>query len=138
MLVNEGNSTGLGRSSIWLAVTDLLKPKAKRLWQKDGKTETLNYDGAEVRVQIQDEAGKIDLNAAEQALLEGSLRSTGIGETQIRKYHPGDPGSETIFQKIRPALTIHSHLPGLNSQIAVRKALLALPGSDAIAIDDFM
>ena len=46
--------------------------------------------------------------------------------------------TEAIFQKIQPALTVHSHLPGINAQVAVPEALLALSGSDANAIDDFI
>ena len=46
--------------------------------------------------------------------------------------------SEEIFQLVKPALTVHSHLPGINHNIAVRKALFALPVSEQIDVEQII
>lgn len=42
------------------------------------------------------------------------------------------------FNKLKPALTIHSHQPGINPNSAPREALLAIPGISEIQVDDFI
>lgn len=46
--------------------------------------------------------------------------------------------TEEIYQKIYPALTIHSHLPGINPAVAPEEALLAIPGTDPELIADYL
>jgi general secretion pathway protein K len=179
--VQSAQARALAEAGVWLAIKDLLKPKAERLWQTAGTPETISYANSNIRIQIQDEAGKIDLNAARQEILKGLLQSTGISDEQVENITHAildwrdrdnlvrvggaeDPDyqaasldydakdgpfnsteelrlvlgmSEAIFKKIQPALTIHSHLPGINPQVAVREALLALPGIEVIDVDDF-
>ena len=76
--VHSAQARALAEAGIWLAVTDLLKPKSEHLWQKNGSAETISYAGNVIRIQIQDEAGKIDLNTAKQELLQGLLGSAGV------------------------------------------------------------
>lgn len=46
--------------------------------------------------------------------------------------------TEAIYDKVRPALTVYSHTPGINPDVATREALLAIPGIDPDTIDQFM
>lgn len=46
--------------------------------------------------------------------------------------------TEEIYQKIYPALTIHSHLPGVNPDAAPEAVLLAIPGIDPDSIADYL
>ena len=46
--------------------------------------------------------------------------------------------TEAIYNKIKPALTVYSHMPGVNPEVATREVLLAIPGMNADAIDQFI
>ena len=46
--------------------------------------------------------------------------------------------TEPVFQKIFPALTVHSHQPGINPDVAPKKVLQAIPGMDDTQIEDFL
>ena len=43
-----------------------------------------------------------------------------------------------LFNQIKPVLTIHSHYPGINPQLAPRNALLALPGITVEEVDAYI
>jgi general secretion pathway protein K len=60
------------------AVLGLLDGRYDRRWRVDGVSQEFTFDGAKVRVAIQDELGRIDLNRADGALLIGLLQSVGI------------------------------------------------------------
>ena len=60
-------------AGIWLAVNELLKPPPKRQWLTDGTPYQLDFGAGQIRLRIRDEAGRIDLNAANDALLRGLL-----------------------------------------------------------------
>jgi general secretion pathway protein K len=53
-------------------------------WRADATVHELELAGASVRVTISDEAGKIDLNAASPALLEGLLASADVPDAERR------------------------------------------------------
>ncbi len=44
----------------------------------------------------------------------------------------------TIYNRLKPALTIHSHQAGINPNSAPREALLAIPGISVEQVDDFI
>ena len=46
--------------------------------------------------------------------------------------------TEQIYRKVKPALTIYSHMPGINPEVATREALLAIPGSDPDTITQYL
>lgn len=43
-----------------------------------------------------------------------------------------------LFNKIKPVLTIHSHYPGINPQLAPKDVLLALPGITVEVVDAYI
>ncbi|CCE08434.1 putative General secretion pathway protein K [Bradyrhizobium sp. STM 3843] len=59
------------------AVSDLFDQQSDRLWRQD-EVHLLKLAGAKVRIMVQDELGKIDINQADPALLSSLLRSTGL------------------------------------------------------------
>jgi general secretion pathway protein K len=63
------------------AALALLDPRPEQRWRRDGTVQTLSFGEATVRMAIQDELGRIDLNNAEGALLIALLHSAGL-ETQ--------------------------------------------------------
>lgn len=46
--------------------------------------------------------------------------------------------NENLFRYLKPALTVHSRLPGINPRVAAREALLALPNTDEEIVDEFI
>jgi general secretion pathway protein K len=60
---------------------ELYRPtSAETTWKRDGETHDWRFEGVPVTVSISDESGKIDINAASDALLKGLLISAGVGE----------------------------------------------------------
>jgi general secretion pathway protein K len=65
-------------SAVSLAVLAVLDPSPQSQWSADGQAHTLNLDGTTVRVEVQDEGGKVDLNMAPNELLMGLFEGLGI------------------------------------------------------------
>ena len=79
-LVERTRAAALADAGIWRAVLALLDPVAERRWREDGAVQVLALADGEVAVSVQDEGGKIDLNAAPAPLLEGLLRGAGLDD----------------------------------------------------------
>ncbi len=152
------------------AVLGIADPRPQMRWRVDGAAQQFELDGQTIRVTIQDEFGRIDLNAADGSLLNQLLRSAGVAEqaadaltdsildwrgrsSDLRRLHgasaadyvkaglPYQPRhgafqsvdelrlvlgmSPPLFARIRPALTVYSHHPAIDTAIAPREALLA-------------
>jgi len=46
--------------------------------------------------------------------------------------------TEAIYGKVKPTLTVYSHMPGINPEVATREVLLAIPGTDPDTIDNYL
>lgn len=57
------------RAGVEYAAARMLDPDPKRRWAADGRDYRFPFDGAQVEIAVRDEAGKIDLNAANHDLL---------------------------------------------------------------------
>ena len=75
----------IAEAGLWLAVADLLQPRLKRQWLADGTPYQLNFGEGQIHLRVQDEAGKIDLNSADDALLHGLLEKAS------------EPGDDVTF-----------------------------------------
>jgi len=60
------------------AVAGLLDSLPERRWRVDGSPQIFEFDGITMRISVQDELGKIDLNQAEPTLLASLLQSAGL------------------------------------------------------------
>jgi general secretion pathway protein K len=60
------------------AVVALLDPRQERRWRTDGAAQNFTFGGTLIKLSIQDELGKIDLNQAEEPVLVGLLQSAGL------------------------------------------------------------
>jgi len=60
------------------AVLGLLDGRYDRRWRVDGVAQEFSFGGAKVRVAIQDELGRIDLNHADGSVLIGLFQSVGL------------------------------------------------------------
>ncbi|MGJ4945592.1 general secretion pathway protein GspK [Bradyrhizobium sp. HKCCYLS1011] len=61
-----------------LAVDGMLDPTPDRRWPTDGRPHDATFDGTPIKITIQDELGKIDLNQADISLLISLLQSAGL------------------------------------------------------------
>lgn len=59
---------------------EVLRPQSERSWRADGTVYAWPFRGGDVRVSIQDEGGKIDLNHAPGELLRGLFQSVGLDD----------------------------------------------------------
>ena len=158
-------------------------------WRSDGTVYAWAFGGGEVRISIQDEGGKIDLNGASDELLRGLFLAAawtgpdgeilGLDQSEadalvdaIRDFADADDlkrlnGAEDrdyeaaglpwgakdaaftaveelqqvlgvtapLYQAVAPALTVHTGSKGIDAKSAPREVLMALPGSEAAAVD---
>jgi len=159
------------QGAVELGILNLLAPQAQR-WPTDGSIFETEFEGMQVRIATLDEAGKIDLNAAQFPLLSNLLVQSGVDED--RAAHIADAildwrdtddlqrvnGAEEsdyrmagrdyavandsfysvdelqlvlgvdseIYTKVRPALTVHSGLSGVNPHFATPQVAAAIAG----------
>lgn len=177
--LHAAQSRALAEAGVWLAINNLLGPENLRKWPTDGTANNVNLFNGSINIQIQDEAGLIDLNTASSKLLLGLFKSVGLDDnsaTRIvdaildwrdrdnkpRAYGAEDSDyqkagypygakngpfnsvdelrkvmgmTEAIYDKVKPALTVYSHMPGINPGVATREVLLAIPGMNSDAVD---
>jgi general secretion pathway protein K len=82
-LLSTAQAQALADAGAQRAWFELLKsPTDVRRWQANGLFYESTLDGATLRVSIQDETGKIDLNMASDALLHGLFKSVGLTEDE--------------------------------------------------------
>jgi general secretion pathway protein K len=76
--LRQARGSALADAAISRAILALLDARAENRWRIDGAIYDYRFAGAKIRVSIQDELGKIDLNAADGSLLTRLLRSAGL------------------------------------------------------------
>ena len=70
------------QAGIERAVYELRNPDMTRRWVGDGRPYDFEFDGANVQVELTDESGLIDINTADDALLQGLFASVGVPPDQ--------------------------------------------------------
>jgi general secretion pathway protein K len=167
--------TGLTIAQHMLFLTD----KDKR-WQADGSIYQLQFQGAEIRIRLFSEQGKIDINKANEALLMKVMASTseeldkqqalvsaiidwrdnddqvhfnGAEKQQYEDaglaYQPANKDfqiieeiqmvlgmNDTIFQQIKPLITVYSGNAKADLKVASEEVLQVVTGSDIELSDD--
>jgi len=83
-LVENAKAEGLADAGIYRAITALLEADPSRRPLLDGTAYRWRFDGVEIVVSIQSEAGKIDLNTASDQLLKGLFVSVGVETDRAR------------------------------------------------------
>jgi general secretion pathway protein K len=74
---------GLADAGIALGLNGLLDPVVANRWPADGRARLIRYGDGTVEIRIQDEAGKLDLNAAPIELISGLLHVLGIDDATV-------------------------------------------------------
>jgi DNA uptake protein ComE-like DNA-binding protein len=134
------------------AISILSDEKASRHPRIDGQPQTSEFQGIPVAVSISNEAGRIDINTADDDLILAFLYSQGVGEdratamlSDLRKYQhvangPAPPGTLRTVDEIKKisswaaqnldcwadALTVYTGLPSVNSSDAPEQVDAAL------------
>jgi len=156
-------------AGVSLALVGIMEPRRESRWPVDGEVRRISFGGAVLQISVQDEFGKIDLNAADGSLLRQLLVANGLsfdnaaslvdkildwrGPSDLKRlhgandadyaaagysYHPRHGPFQTVdelrlvmgmttelFRKIRPALTVYSKRPAIDTNTAPKEALLA-------------
>lgn len=76
---NSAQGAALCEGAIHYALGRLAVTNPLLKWRADGTVYEVVYGGSRVRVQLLDEAAKVDLNAAQDGLLQGLLVAAGLG-----------------------------------------------------------
>lgn len=182
-LLSTAQARAQADAGVQRAWFELMKPPTDtERWQGNGVAHELLLDGVTLRVTIQDESGKIDLNFASDALLKGLFISVGMSEEASaalldavldwrdadhlkrlhgaededyraagKSYGPSNSPFETVdelqrvlgmtpelYLKLAPALTVYSRQPGVNTAVATREVLLAIPGVNAAMVEQYL
>jgi general secretion pathway protein K len=66
------------RAGLEWSLVQIDNPDSRRRWIPDGRTYHWRYAGIPIDVQIQDEQGKVDINAADPELLAALFRALGV------------------------------------------------------------
>jgi general secretion pathway protein K len=77
--LHVAQADALAEAAVSRAVLALLDRRPERRWRVDGVSQDFVFAGIAMRIAIQDELGRIDLNHADQSLLVGLFRSAGLG-----------------------------------------------------------
>ena len=66
----NAQATAIAESGLAIAELMLMHPDQQQRWRTDGSIYQVDYIGSRVRIRLLSEAGKIDINSADQALLK--------------------------------------------------------------------
>lgn len=77
-LLENTRAQAMAEAGVTLAVTGLLDPNPLTQWLADGTARDVPFDGGHLHIMVQDEGGKINLNAAAPELLAGLLAAAAI------------------------------------------------------------
>lgn len=156
----------LDEAAINRTILALMDDRAGRQPRVDGVSGMRRFDGAAVRVWVQDESGRINVNFAGKDVLQSLFVSAGVersaaallaerivaahgdlanpaaaGTPPIAFRNADDllavPGmSKALYGRIRPLITVYGRSATVNPAVAPRAVLLALPGATASSVDD--
>ena len=73
VIKNNAQAMAIAESGIALAKTMLLNPNPNKAWRAEGNIYEINASDANIRVRLFSEVGKIDINKADQTLLQNLM-----------------------------------------------------------------
>lgn len=82
---NNAQAKAIAESGIAMAEMMLLNPDPVKGWRADGSIYEINATGAKIRVRLLSESGKLDINKADETLLNGLMTYAPVeAEQQIK------------------------------------------------------
>lgn len=83
-LADGARARALADAGVYRAVSALTDLDRNQRWRGDGRVYSFKLGEGEVRIAVQDEAGKVDINAASNALLQALALSAGVTPDQAQ------------------------------------------------------
>jgi general secretion pathway protein K len=146
------------------AILALLDPRLKRQPRVDGTPSDVVFDHLKVRIAIQDESGRINVNFASKDAIAAALAASGLtpGDARTladrvatRRGAEGQVIARTTYktldallsvdgmrretlERAAPLLTVFGRNDAVNQSVAPRVVLAILPRLDANAVDRIM
>lgn len=145
------------------AILTLMDNRTGRMPRVDGTRTVVAVDGTAVRLWIQNESGKINLNAADKSLLQSLFASAGLADSEAaaladrvvaRRPAPGGsaplayravddllsvPGmTPALYGRVAPALTVFGRAATPDQSVAPRDVLRVLPGMSEQGIAEIL
>jgi len=77
---NNAQAVAIAESGLAIAELMLMNPDQQQRWHTDGSIYQINYADATVRIRLLSEAGKVDLNSADEALLRELMMHAPVDE----------------------------------------------------------
>ena len=181
-LLESAKAEALADAGIYRAIAELSNADLAQRPRVDGTAFSWTFQGVQILISIQSEAGKIDLNAASDQLLGGLIISAGVEPAEakrlidtIRDFSDRnnarrDLGAEDddyrmaglangakdsrfqsvselqqvmgvtskLYNSIAPVLTVYSGAKTIDTDVAPRMALLALPAATPDRVDTIL
>jgi general secretion pathway protein K len=85
VIKNNAYATAIAESGIAIAETMLLNPDSNKVWRADGNIYEINASDANIRIRLFSEAGKIDINKANQTVLQNLMTFAPVNTDQQSK-----------------------------------------------------
>jgi len=82
---NNAQASAIAKSGIAMAEMMLLNPDLTKGWRADGNIYEINANNAKIRLRLSSEAGKIDINKADETLLKSLMINAPLAEEQQAK-----------------------------------------------------
>jgi general secretion pathway protein K len=165
---DAAEARAIADTGVSLALLNVLDNNEETAWRVDGATHSLAYGGGAIRVSVQDEGGKIDLNLAPPSLLAGLFRTLRIADAEPlaaaiqewRRQHGGDPADGPVartgpflaleqlravpgvtaaaYTRAAPFLTVYTRRDRIDPLTAPAEVLLSLPGARPAEVEAFL
>ncbi len=154
---DAAEARAIADAGVTFGILGVLDPAPETHWNANGEEHALAYGAGTLRVSIQDEAGKIDLNTAAPELLAGLLRTLGVADDAAgslvdaiiarRQAAAASadgarvafrdvaelrlvPGlTRPLYQAMAPFVTVYSHSDRIDPLTAPAEVLRSLPGA---------
>ena len=85
VIKNNAQAMAIAESGIALAETMLLNPDPNKAWRAEGNIYEINASDANIRIRIFSEVGKIDINKANQTVLQSLMTFAPVNTDQQNK-----------------------------------------------------
>ncbi len=144
----RAHAESLADAGIYLVLSDLLDPTKVKDIKTDGRAQDIAFEGITLRVAVQDEEGKVDLNFAAPETIGLCLRHAGLAEAAAQQAEAAIQKQreahkflfktvedlkkilelpEDVYRRATPLFTVYAQQPAIALSVAPRDVLEALP-----------
>jgi general secretion pathway protein K len=175
---DAARSDALLEAAVTEAMLGVSDTRVEKRWRTDGTAKNIVFAGATMKVAVQDENGRIDLNAADVSLFTRLFQSVGVAKEEAvgladhivdwrsrdnangtvdeyaragLSYHPRHGAFQSVdelalvlgmtpslMKQVRPALTVYSRHPAVDTAVAPPQVLKAYFLDDPDRVADIL